>query len=136
MSRKAKRAAIQTALIALAGLPDDQVYRAPRRTFQGRSPIAIVLSASQLDHFETRGASSPDWYTRGYSVTLYVRCDNGTEDTAEDLLDDLRDAAGVALRGIGCDVGESSAEPSGAPLREIDNILYRVERIPLTMEEY
>lgn len=135
MTRKAKRAAIQTAIINLAGFPDDQVYRSPRRKFQGKSPIAIVLSTSEINHFETRGATVPDWQTYGYAVTLYIRMDEGTEDTTEDLLDDLRDAVGAALRGIGCDIGESSA-PDGAPLRDIDSILYRVERIPVTIEEY
>jgi hypothetical protein len=135
MSRKAKRATIQTTIAALAGFAGGVVYKAARRKFEGRSPVGVLLSASELNQFQTRGATLPDWNTYGYTLTLYVRADEGSEDTAEDTLDDLRDSVGSALRSLGCDVGESSA-PDGAPLRSIDGILYRTERIPFILEEY
>lgn len=133
-SRKAVRSQIQTTLAALPGLSAGLVGGA-RRKFQGRSPVAVLLSASEENTFLTRGSTAPDTNIYGYTITLYVRCDEGTEDTAEDTIDDLRDAVGTALRGLGFTVGESSAAPDGAPLRNIDDILYRAERIPCSIEE-
>jgi hypothetical protein len=65
-----------------------------------------------------------------------VRCDDGNEDVVEDTLDQLAEAAAVAFRAAGLFVGESDAVLEGAPLRIIDGVLYRAERIPLQVEEY
>jgi hypothetical protein len=134
-SRKDTRAAVATALSALSGFTSGAVYAYPRRRFNA-SPVAVLLSASELNTFETRGSTAPDWNTYGFSVTLYIRADDGKESEAEDLLDDLRDAIGNALRGLGAEVGESTALPDGAPLRTIDSVFYRAERIPFTLDAF
>lgn len=131
-SRKAQRAAIQTLLQGLA-FGSDKVYRAPRRAFSGLSPVAVIASAGEANTWE---AAEILQNTYRYSVTMYVRADAGGEDAAEDTLDDLRDSVGGALRTAGYMVGESDAAPDGAPLRNIDGVLYRAERIPVAYEDY
>jgi hypothetical protein len=134
MSRKGKRDGIRTALVGLGTFA--AVYKGARRRFGGLSPVATVLSRGEESHFDTRGATAPDWQTFSYILQLFVRADEGAEEAAEDLLDDVREAIGPALMAIGCVLGESDAEPLGFALRNIDGVLYRVERVPLHIEEY
>ena len=134
MSRKGKRESIRGALAGLGTFA--AVYKGARRKFNGLSPVATILSRGEESHFETRGATAPDWQTFRYVVTIFVRADEGAEETAEDTLDDLRESIGPALMAIGCVLGESDAEPLGFSLRNIDGVFYRVEKIPIHIEEY
>src|SRR5262245_18659309 len=101
-SRKTVRAAISTAITNYF----TAVYQGPRRKFNGVAPIAVILSAGEENHFETRGGGTPDWNTYHFFTNIYVRVDEGQESTCEDVLDDLRDAVGTALRQAGFLVGE------------------------------
>jgi hypothetical protein len=134
MSRKGKRESIRGAIAGLGTFA--AVYKGARRKFGGLSPVATILSRGEESHFETRGAVAPDWQTFRYVLTLFVVVPDGAEDTAEDTLDDLREAIGPALMAIGCVLGESDAEPLGFPLRNIDGVLYRTERVPIHIVEY
>jgi hypothetical protein len=134
MSRKGKRESIRVALAALGTFA--AVYKGARRKFGGLSPVATILSRGEESHFDTRGATAPDWQTFRYVLTIFVAVPDGAEDTAEDTLDDLRESIGPALMATGCVLGESDAEPLGFALRNIDGVLYRVERIPVSIEEY
>lgn len=130
MSRKAHRAAIKT-ILQTAGVTT--VYTGAKRTFGGLSPVGLVLSKSELNTWE---AHSVIQNTLGFLVRTFVRVDIGDEESAEDKLDDLRDAAGMGLRSAGYTVGESNAAPDGVPLRNIDGVFYRVEDTPVSIEEY
>jgi hypothetical protein len=70
------------------------------------------------------------------SATIYVRADSGAEAAAEDTLDALTRAVVLALAGAGFDELRSDALPDGAPLRHVDGVFYRVERVLFSREEY
>ena len=131
MDRKTARREAQQALERL--LRFEQVYRAPRRSFDGQSPIALVLS----QRLEVESVARDEVNTpAGITVSLYVRCDVGDEDAAEDELDELTREAALALVTAGFTLQPSDAAPEGAPLRNIDGTFYRVERLPLRVEHY
>lgn len=131
MSRQSRREQVAT---AIAGLGFTDVYEGVRRTFGGRSPVAVVLSRSYAILDLT--VDGHDQVNIGLSVTIYVRADQGQEDAAEDRLDQLLEGVADALRDAHFIVGESDAAPDGAPLRNIDGVFYRAERIPVSFEEY
>lgn len=132
MSRQTQRERAETALIALGRFTD--VYQGARRSFGGRSPVAVILSRSYAIQDLTR--SQNDGLLIGLTVTIYVAADAGQEDTAEDQLDQLLVLTADALRDIGFTIGESDAAPDNAPLRNIDGRFYRAERLPVSIEEY
>lgn len=108
------------------------VYEAARRQFDGMSPIAVVLSAGTEYVREARDIYT---YVHALTATIYVRCDVGGEDAAEDLLDALSRAAAVALMAAGFEAISSDAQGGGAQLRNIDGVLYRAETLRLSYSE-
>ena len=132
MNRQQAREAARTALDALGTY--QAVYEGARRVLDGMSPIATVLSKGSAYVDLTRGSNDEERHR--LSVTLYVRCDEGSEDTAEDQLDGLVEAALTTLASAGFVVEESDSAPEGAPLRNIDGVFYRVERIPIVHREF
>jgi len=138
MDRTAARALAASTLAATGAYTvgaDVHVYQGGLGDFGGQSPVAVVTSRSLgLE------AIARDLYevTNGLSVSIYVRKADGATGAAdaEATLDTLVRDAAVALHETGYFlVGESSAAPDGFPLRLIDTVLYRVERIPLTVLE-
>lgn len=109
-------------------------YEGARRRFDGRSPVCVVLSKGMQLIDLTR--SGEDQFNNSITATFYVRADEDAEDAAEDSLDTLMRSAIVALKNAGFTAGESDAAPDGAPLRNIDGVFYRTERLSLTVEEY
>lgn len=109
------------------------VFTGSPESFAGLSPVAIVTSRSmQL----TAIARSLYEVASGVTVSIYVRHGPSTAESeaAEDQLDSLTRRAIVALHATGVfTVGESNAAAEGAPNRMIDGVLYRVERIPLSV---
>lgn len=102
------------------------VYPSRRRTFSGQSPIAVVSSAG-FDEAQTRSGVAPS----RLSVSLYLLAPDGSEDATEDQLDALVAVSIAALRRATFSVGASDAAPSGAPLRNIEGKIYRVEQLTL-----
>lgn len=133
MTRTDDRAQAAATLTALGLF--QAVYAAPRRSFDGLSPIASVISAGMTPGTATRGRSVGSLDYR-LSVAIYVRADSGAEAAAEDLLDRVTQAAVLALAGAGFAVAGADAAPDGTPLRLIDGIPYRAERITISREEY
>jgi hypothetical protein len=133
VSRQAQRDTIKTALEGL-GRFSGGVYKGAKRSFKGASPIAVILSRSYDIVDLTRDGH--DQLDLGFSVRVYVRADDGTEETAEDVLDELVALTTDALRDAGFTVGQSDAEPDGTPLRNIDGVYYRAERITADITEY
>ena len=131
MSRQSQREAVKA---AITGLGFTDTYEGARRTFGGRSPVAVILSRSYAILDLTRDGH--DQVDIGLTVTIYVRADQGAEDTAEDRLDQLVVSVADALRDAGFTVGESDSAPDNAPLRNIDGIYYRAERLPVSFTEY
>jgi len=118
------------------------VYQGSLTTFDGVSPVAVVTSRALGLEIIARGdAAHPAGMfevTNGLSVSIYVRKADGATGAAdaEATLDTLVRDAAVALHATGSFlVGESNAAPDGFPLRLIDQVLYRVERLPLTVLE-
>lgn len=130
MNRQQARELAASTLTALSTY--QAVYEGVRRTFGGISPVACVLSKSLQIIPVARDVFQG---LPKLSITVYVRCDDGGEDAAEDQMDSLIEAAIVAFKNAGFTVGESDSAPEGAPLRNIDGVFYRAETIPLTMEE-
>jgi len=110
------------------------VAEGARRKLGGVSPVAIVLSKGTQIVQLTRDTHNEAVHR--LSVTVYVRCDEGGEDAAEDNLDTLAEAAAVALKNAGFLVGESDASPEGSPLRLIDGAYYRAEVLVVQYEEW
>lgn len=133
MNRKAARELARTTVLSSGTYA--LVTEGPRRTFGGVSPVACVLSKS-LNHVPLTRDNAHDQADLGLSVSIYVLCEAGGEDAAEDQLDTLVEAAFIALKNAGFLVGESDASPDGAPLRDILGKFYRIERIPITIAEY
>jgi hypothetical protein len=79
----------------------------------------------------TRGGGA-SVVARRLTVAIYVRAEAGSEGAAEDQLDTLVEAAALALADDRWEVGATDAAPDGAPLRNIDGALYRVERFTIT----
>ena len=138
MDRTAARALAAATLSATGAYTvgaDVNVFQGSLDHFEGRSPIAVVTSrALGLE------AIARDLFTvtSGLSVSIYVRKPDGAAGAAdaETALDTLVRAAAIALHETGSfEVGESNAAPDGFPLRLIDQVLYRVERLPLTVLE-
>lgn len=133
MDRKAARALAKTTLEALGAF--HAVWQGAPDKFAGQSPIALISSGSiQLTPI------ARELYTveNGLTVAIYVRRDAGLVAAAatEDLLDDLALSVVEALHATGWfDVTTSSAAPEAGNLRDVDRngVLYRVERIPLTV---
>ena len=101
------------------------------RALGGQSPLAVAVGRRQRLEGGVRGGA-PSLADCDLLLTLYVRCDLGTEADAENLLDTLTSESLVALAAAGFEVGETEAMPSNAILHDYDGILYRVERVPLT----
>lgn len=129
MNRADVRALAATTLAALDLF--QQVYRAPRRTLDGESPVALILSQTLGIDEEARGLYT---VAQGISLTIYVRCDPGSEAAAEDQLDAIVAAAVLALRAAGLTLTGSDSSPDGAPLRDIDKTYYRVERLTFRLD--
>lgn len=130
MNRQQARELAKTTLDALATY--QAVYEGARRTFGGISPVASVLSKSLQVVPEAADVFSG---RIRLTVTIYVRCDEGDEDTAEDTLDTLVEAAMDALKDAGFLMDASDSAPENAPLRNVDGVFYRVEQLTLTYEE-
>ncbi len=125
MDRKTARNLVKTTLDGLGVF--QAVYAAPVRTFNGESPVAVVLGQTLQDEQLARGV----WRQPiGLTLTIYTRNDEG-DAAAEDLHDTLVQQVLAPLRNAGFQVGGSDAAPDGAPLRNIDEVFYRTERIPL-----
>ena len=133
MNRQQARELAATTLTNLATYAS--VYDGARRTLPGTSPIAMVLSkGSQIQRLSRSTAHDEAIHT--LSITIFVRCDEGSEATCEDTLDQLVESAQIALDTAGFLVGASDSAPEGNPLRLADGVLYRQETIPITYEEY
>jgi len=133
MTRRAKREAIVTLLTDSGAF--DAVKDGAARTFDGQSPVAVVLSRGMELVNLSRGLGGDELRHR-LSVTLYIRCTSGQEADAEAALDDLVEATVLLLRDAGYGVPGTDAAPADAPLRIVDGTIYRVERIDVTIEEY
>src|SRR5262245_1897876 len=120
MSRADARALAQSTLEALDTF--QEVYRSPQRTFQKQSPVAVVLGTSLEIVQEARNLTSTPY---GLTASIYMRVPIGDEDDSEDAFDALVEAAAQALHDAGFIVAQSDANVGGAPLREIDGLLYR-----------
>lgn len=131
MSRSAARAAAAAALTATGDY--QAVLQGAVRNFQKQSPVAVVISRS-LSH--VREARALGTTTAGLLISVYVRVEVGDESAAEDQLDDLVETAVAELADAGFEIDQSDATPESAPLRLIDGVAYRVERVPIRMEEY
>lgn len=131
MTRQSDREGAAALLVSLNSYA--AVYDAPRRAFDGLSPVASVVSQGMQAQGKTRGGPA---LTNVLAVSLYVRADSGSEAAAEDQLDSLTRAAVLAFVEARWDIGSVDALPDGAPLRNIDGALYRVERIIISREEY
>lgn len=130
-----RQQARELAVSTLSGLSTfAAVYEGARRKLGGLSPVATVMSKGLQVIDLTRDLN--DEILLRLSVTIYVSCELGGEDAAEDQLDTLVHAAAVALKNARFLVGESDAAPEGAPLRNIDGRFYRAEVLPLSIEEY
>jgi hypothetical protein len=129
MDRKAARAAAKSAITTLgtfglvkSGAPD---------SFGGKPIVALITSRSLL---LTPIARSLYEVTNQITVSIYVQRAAGAEAATEDLLDDLALSVVTALHNTGQFLAEQSdAGASGAPNRNIDGKVYRVERIPFTV---
>lgn len=130
MNRQQAREAAVAALTALTTY--QAVYEGARRRFDGVSPVATVLSKSLQVTPEAAAVFSG---RIRLTCTIYVRCDEGGEDSAEDTLDTLVEAAQRAFINASFLIEGSDAAPEGAPLRNIDGVFYRVEQVVLTYEE-
>jgi hypothetical protein len=82
MNRQQARELAVSTLTALTTY--QSVYEGARRKFEGLSPIACVLSKS-LQVFPEAAAVFSGRIR--LTCSIYVRCDEGGEDTAEDQLD-------------------------------------------------
>jgi len=133
MNRQSARENVATLLTGLGTYA--LVSDGARRKLGGVSPVAIVLSKGTQVQRLTRSTSN-DLNVHTLSLTLYVRCDDGSEASCEDTLDQLVIAACAALDTAGYLVGASDSAPEGNPLRIIDGVFYRQEVIPVTFEEY
>jgi hypothetical protein len=133
MSRRAERERVITSLNTAARF--DVVGDGPIQTFDKRSPCAIVLSAGSEYTDLSRGFGG-DVATHRILVTVYIRCDAGTEAAAEDALDDLVQDTITDLRAVGFRVPGTNARPQNSAVRVIDGTLYRVEQIEVATEEY
>lgn len=133
MNRQQARELAATTLTGLGTFA--HVYDGARRSLDGTSPIAIVLSKGTQIQRLTR-STAHDEAIHTLSINLFVRCDEGNEATCEDTLDQLVESAQIALDTAGFLVGASDSAPEGNPLRLSDGVLYRQETIPITYEEY
>lgn len=128
MDRATARTFAQTVLEALGLF--QSVVQGPSDSFGGASPVAVITSRSMRLDDVARELYTVD---NGISVSIYVRRDPDPVG-AEAKLDDLTLAAMVALHITGAfDIGESNADPAGGYQRVIDGVVYRIERIPLSV---
>jgi hypothetical protein len=108
-----------------------RVIAGPARKFAGVSPVAVVISRGLNLTMDAR----EEWTLSGdIQVSIYVRCAVDDEAATEDRLDDLVRTAALALRDAGFVQISSDALPESAPLRSIDTVFYRVERLNARME--
>ena len=129
MDCKAARAAAVNAITALntfnlvqSGAPD---------SFNQKAIVALITSRSLALTSIARGLYE---VTNQITVSIYVQRAAGAEAATEDLLDDLALSVVTALHDTGLFLAEQSdAGASGAPNRNIDGKIYRVERIPFTV---
>ena len=132
-TRTEARALAENALEGL-GLFEVVVQGSPD-LFAGRSPVCVITSRGMdLKWVARELVTLPSTIT----VAIYVRRDADDDGAAEDQLDSLTTAVLLALHATGVFfVGESSADPASGNLRDVDRngVLYRVERIPLTVLE-
>lgn len=133
MDRADARALVEETLDATNNFA--AIFQGAPDAFGGQSPVAVISSRSlRLD------AVARDLYevTSGLTVSIYVRRDKDAEaaSATEDRLDVLVHATAVALHLTGqFEVGESNADVAGGNVRNIDGVIYRVERIPLTVQD-
>ena len=129
MNRKAARALAKTTLTGLGTF--QAVLQGAPDSFGGQSPVAVVTSrALELEQVTRRQYT----VTNGLTISIYVIRAAADGEATEDTLDDLVEAAAVALHNTGSfEVGQSDAGTAGAPNRLIDGKIYRLERIPLTV---
>jgi hypothetical protein len=133
MTRATDRAAAVVAITALSSF--QAVHSGPRRALGGASPVCVVASRGLTASGAVRGGG-PSILEGALSATIYVRADSGTEAAAEDSLDGLVRSVVLALAGAGFGEIRSDALPDGAPLRNVDGVFYRVERVQFSREEY
>ncbi len=136
MQRAAARALAKTTLDATSAYT--LVAQGALASFDGKTPVAIVTSRTMRLEMVTRAIGT---IANGLYISIYVRKDEGAAgaEAAEDQLDTLVRQAVIALEGLNdgdtFEVGETDAAPDGFPLRLIDGVPYRVERIPVTVLE-
>ena len=133
MDRSAARALAKSTLEALSLFK--AVEKGVPGLFAGRSPVAVITSRSMNLQPLSRALIEIE---SGITVSIYVRHDSNGAGADEDQLDSLTKASMLALHATGVfSIAESSADPAGGHLRDVDrnNVLYRIERIPLTVLE-
>jgi hypothetical protein len=131
MDRKAARALAVATIQALAMF--DLVDSGPPDSFAGKAVVALITSRSLELAAVARKLYT---VTNQITVSIYVQRAPGAGAAAEDMLDDLALSVATALHDTGLFFPEQSdAGAAGAPSREIDGKIYRVERIPFTVLE-
>jgi hypothetical protein len=138
MSRQAERERAAAILGSLGGGTPvfPTIFEGAVRSLAGSALPAISLISAGTEVLPgTRGGVAGLAYR--YAASIYVSCEIGTEAAAEDLIDSLSGVAAAALAGTaGFTDINSDAGAQGAPLRAIDGVVYRVERITFTREDY
>ena len=131
MDRKAARQLARSVIEATDGYA--LICDGPPDKFAKKSPVCVITSKSIGVTFDARD----EWTIESaILVSIYVQRVSGKEDAAEDQLDDLVRQAVLALLATGeFSIDRSDAFAENAPLRDIDGVLYRVERIPLRVAE-
>lgn len=138
MDRTAARALAASTLIATTSYTVgavNHVFQGALEVFDGRTPVAVITSRSMRMEVVAREV---DTIHNGLSVSIYVRKPDGEAGAAaaETQLDTLVRQAIIAFEATGAfEHQETNAAPDGYPLRDIDGVLYRVERIPLIVLE-
>lgn len=129
MTRQSDR---ESAAALLSGLSIFQaVFAHPVRDYGGQSPVASISSRGLRAEGATRGGGATLLST-GLAVVVAVRADPGSEAAAETSLDTLVEAAALALVEDDWTLDTSDALPDGAPYRNVDGVIYRVERLLIT----
>jgi hypothetical protein len=130
MDRKQARALAKTTLEGTGSYA--LVVSGPVRKLGGKSPAAAIISKGLDLSFDARD----EWTLSGeVLISIYVRCTIGDEEAAEDQLDNLTTGAALALRDAGFTHMTSDATPESAPLRDLDGVFYRVERLRARMDQ-
>lgn len=130
LSRKDGRALAKQTLEGLNLF--DHVFVGAPDSFGGKRTVALIYSSgSALNHITREMYEA----VGGFVVAIFVPRDTGKESEAEDTLDELATAAMLALVVIDDFlVGQSDANPLAAARNtNIDGVIYRVERIPVTI---